>query len=50
LERARTAPTAESLARQQADDAVYSAAIRESIAPLMQSAAAPPREDGSSGE
>jgi hypothetical protein len=33
LERARTAPTAESLARRQGEDAAYAAAIRASIAP-----------------
>ena len=47
LARAETAPTAESLARHQVEEAAYTAAIKARVALSMRSAAAPPRGDGS---
>jgi hypothetical protein len=47
LERAATAPTAEALARHQAEEALYAAAIKARVARSMPAAAMQPRGDGS---
>jgi hypothetical protein len=46
LERAATAPPAESLARHQAEEALYATAVTARAARSMRAAAAPQREDG----